>query len=618
MISAHALAWSDFDALASGLGDADVVMALRAGQHSKHVLQLRALLDAAAAAGMREVLEPGFALLSATQRSAPEVVTELLLHPPVGGWLAHCLRRLRGSVRGDAPVENDLGHLGAIAAAAALRANTDFSIQVPSRAGAVMLPSLGLATIPGLAPGQSVMVTGRADMPATVQGGSGGVAVPGDPESAAPGWLPSNRLVFGEPHERRYVCLDDLDPFRDCHGSATTGRLDPEAVLRWRALLDGAWSLLAQAHPGYARSIGAGLRSIVPLRTLRPGRGTTATSPDSFGACVMSEPADVVTLAVSLVHEFQHAKLGALMDLLPLHSADRTARYYAPWRDDPRPLGGLLHGAYAFLAVTDFWRVQRTITPAREARFAHFEFARRREQTSHAVRTLQSSGELTDLGVRLVAAIGDRLRSWTAHVPAEPTAAARNAIADHQVSWRLHNLRPAQDRVRRIVEAWQAGQPSPAEAAHSPEIHPDGPALNDNSRLDLLVLSLRDRDRFAHVDAWRDELAALIPDAQDADVAYIRGDLRVAAAAYRRLLRAQPDRLAAWAGLALVRKHLTGGSADPLVDEPELVMAVSQWISRCGGVVPDPYELADWLGGGIPSSVKETAVRCRTARGAGY
>jgi HEXXH motif-containing protein len=618
MTSAHALACADFDALASGLGDTGAITALRAGQHSKHVLQLRAMLDAAADAGMRRALEPGFALLSATQQSAPEVVSELLLYPPVGGWLAHCLRRLRGSARDNAPIENDLGHLGAIAAAAAVRANADFMIQMPSRAGAVMLPTLGLATIPDLAPGAPVTVTGQAGMPATVQGSGGRVALPDNPESAAPGWLPLHRLAFGEADQRLCVFLDDLDPFRDCHGSATTGRLGPDAILRWRTLLDEAWSLLTQTHPEYARSIGAGLRSIVPLRTPRPGRGTTATSPDSFGACAMSEPADAVTLAVGLVHEFQHAKLGALMDLLPLHSADRTARYYAPWRDDPRPLGGLLHGAYAFLAVTDFWRAQRTITPEREARFAHFEFARRREQTSHAVRTLQSSGELTDLGARLVAAIGDRLRSWTAHVPAEPTAAARSAIADHQVSWRLHNLRPVQDRVRRIAEAWQAGQPSPAEAAHPPEIHPGGPALNDNSRLDLLVLRLRDPDRFAHVDARRDELAALIPDAQDADVAYIRGDLRAAAAGYRHVLRAQPDRLASWAGLALVRKHLTGGSADPLVDEPELVMAVSQWISRLGGVVPDPYELAGWLALGIPSPVKGTAVRCRTARVAGY
>lgn len=617
MISTHTLSWTDFDALSSGLGDASAITALRAGQHSKHVLQLRALLDAAADAGMRSSLEPGFALLSATQRSAPEVVTELLLHPPVGGWLAHCLRRLRGTARGDVPIENDLGHLGAIAAAAALRANTDFVIQVPSRPGSVMLPTLGLATIPGLALGESVTVTGQAGMPATVQANDGCVAVPGDPESSGPGWLPLHRLALGEAGQRLCVCLDDLDPFRDCHGSATTGRLNPEAVVRWRALLDEAWSLLAQAHPEYARGIGTGLRSIVPLRTPRPGRGTTATSPDSFGACVMSEPADAVSLAVSLVHEFQHAKLGALMDLLPLHSTDRALRYYAPWRDDPRPLGGLLHGTYAFLAVTDFWRVQRTIAPPQEAPFAHFEFARWREQTLHAAGTLQASRELTDLGIRLIAAIGDRLRGWAAHVPTEPATAARDAIADHQVSWRLRNLQPAQDRVRRIAGAWQAGQPSPTDAARPPEIRPDGAAPNDSSRLDLLFLRLRDPDRFARVNARRDELAALIPDVEDADVAYVRGDFRAAAAGYRRMLGTQPDRLAAWSGLTLVRKHLMGGRADPLVDEPELVMAVSKWISRLGGTVPDPDELADWLAGGTPPPVTGTAARYQTAGGAG-
>ena len=62
-------------------------------------------------------------------------------------------------------------------------------------------------------------------------------------------------------------------------------------------------------------------------------------------------------LASVLVHECQHAKLNAVLDLIPLSRPDQ-ARYYAPWREDPRPLGGLLHGAYAYLGVSDFWRVQ--------------------------------------------------------------------------------------------------------------------------------------------------------------------------------------------------------------------------------------------------------------------
>jgi hypothetical protein len=38
---------------------------------------------------------------------------------------------------------------------------------------------------------------------------------------------------------------------------------------------------------------------------------------------------------------------------------DDGHRYYVPWRDDPRPISGLLQGAYAYLGVTGFWRTRR-------------------------------------------------------------------------------------------------------------------------------------------------------------------------------------------------------------------------------------------------------------------
>ena len=74
-----------------------------------------------------------------------------------------------------------------------------------------------------------------------------------------------------------------------------------------------------------------------------------------------------VELAVTLVHEFQHIKLGGLLHLAPLHDREPTRRLYAPWRDDPRPLGGLLQGVYAFTGVTDFWRAVRGSRPAAPA-----------------------------------------------------------------------------------------------------------------------------------------------------------------------------------------------------------------------------------------------------------
>ena len=68
----------------------------------------------------------------------------------------------------------------------------------------------------------------------------------------------------------------------------------------------------------------------------------------------MSRQPDKYTCAETLVHETQHLKLCALLDLVTLARPDDGRRYYAPWRPDPRPAGGLLQGAYAFLGVSGF------------------------------------------------------------------------------------------------------------------------------------------------------------------------------------------------------------------------------------------------------------------------
>jgi HEXXH motif-containing protein len=615
MITSHRLRQPDFDALARGLGDPAAVRALRTGQLSKHLLQLRALLDAARPAGLRPVLEPGFQLLAATQQQAPEAVTALLLHPPVGGWLAHCLRLLRGGDSRSPSTAADLGHVGAIAAAAAHRAGVSFEIIVPARDRSVMLPMLGTAVLPGLRPGTPVTISGQAGQPVTIRAAAGdSVMLPGDPSAPAPGWLPLRRLTAdGDPQLEIY--LDDLDPFRDCHGAGTAGRLDDHSARRWRELIQTAWTLLTGRHPGYARAIAAGLATIVPLRTSPGGRGATATSPDSFGACLMSEPVDALALAVGLVHEFQHAKLGALMDMLPLHTADRTARYYAPWRDDPRPLDGLLHGTYAFAAVTEFWRVQRTVAPSTQATFAHFEFARWRTQTLLAARTLRASGRLTEWGAAVVTAVQERMLGWAAdEVPAAAASAARAAVADHEVSWRLRHLRPDPGQVQRMASAWLAGQPCPRADLLPPEVRPGGLALTDNGRRDLLLLRLRDPRRFTRISTRPGELAALVPDASDVDVAYLQGDLDRASAGYQRMLRARPDRLTAWAGLALISCRRAAGRPEPLADTPELIMAIYQRLADLGTEPPGPGELADWVG---RAPVRAGAARYRTAAGSG-
>ena len=65
---------------------------------------------------------------------------------------------------------------------------------------------------------------------------------------------------------------------------------------------------------------------------------------------------DPVQVADALCHEGSHTRLGLLLHLDPLLQDDGAAVHPSPWRQDPRPLKGLLNGVHAFVNVCEFYR----------------------------------------------------------------------------------------------------------------------------------------------------------------------------------------------------------------------------------------------------------------------
>jgi len=148
----------------------------------------------------------------------------------------------------------------------------------------------------------------------------------------------------------------------------------------------------------------------------------------------MSLPTDPVSGAEAFAHEIQHVKLGALLDLVELIKADDGSRYYAPWRPDPRPAGGLLQGAYAYLGVSGFWRRQRLLEGHQERGDA--EYARWRAAAATVAATLRSSGRLTDDGHKFVAGMARTLGPWQREqVSPAARASAERAAREHLARW---------------------------------------------------------------------------------------------------------------------------------------------------------------------------------------
>jgi HEXXH motif-containing protein len=202
----------------------------------------------------------------------------------------------------------------------------------------------------------------------------------------------------------------------------------------WSRVLSGAVDLLGR-H-GVAESIVEAVRTITPLR--QPGTvPASATLSDAFGCVLLSLPPDTRSAALGLVHEVQHAKLTVVLDLFPLLETGSAQRFYAPWRTDPRPLLGLLHGAYAYVGVVGFWQRQRKFdTEAAEMHEAEVEFARWLTATEETVAVLAERPELTNEGRALVTGMAATLAGWSEEPvsPAARTEAERLRLA-HRTRW---------------------------------------------------------------------------------------------------------------------------------------------------------------------------------------
>ncbi|WP_119727838.1 HEXXH motif domain-containing protein [Thermomonospora amylolytica] len=566
----HRLPERHFDALAAGEGDRACVAMLRDVVLTKQLLRMCALADTDPA---------GAALLDRAQDTAPGAVAELLRYPHVVGWATDALRRSPGEDGEPGP-----GHLASTAAAAAVLAGLEATVDVPVRGGAVILPTLGRAQVgPSSFDGIGHVRTGPGGT--EISAGHRVVHMPDDPSQDAPGWTGLRRLRLEHDGLVLDVRLDDLDPYRNGFGLEPAPRLSEEAVRAWRRSLDGAWAVLVRHHRPRAETIAAGVTTIVPLAD-QGGRHLSATSARAPGAIALTPPGEDLLLAESLVHEFQHIKLYALMDLFPLHGGDRDERFYAPWREDPRPLGGLIHGAYAFLGVTDFWRRQAEVAGDEGAAFAEYLFALWREETGRAIGAIEGSGRLTEVGRRFVGGMRAASRRLTA-VPAAdlPRRLAEDTAADHAFRWRLRHLRHDPATVDRIASAWPTGTPEPP--ARPAGLHGIGaapPPVGD-PRTDLRQLRLLQEEEFRRVRT-----------ADEADMALVAGDLTAAIDRYRARLRDDPADIDAWSGLAVaVRRAGTTPAAASLPAHPELVAAVHRRVAERSAVPPDPLEIAAWL-----------------------
>ena len=421
---AHSLPQAHFAALAAGFGDAESISYLTAAQRSVRRALLRLVHERVSPGS--DLAAAGWELLGRIDHTAPGAADEVIAHPYVRAWAERCLRP--ASSTGAAKVNG--GHLASIAAAAAIRSGTLAELDVPVTDGYVHLPTLGRLHVGDVAAATLAAQGGGAF---EVRAASGKWHVEPGTGEQDPDWEPVRELRAGD----FAVRLEDTDPYRDCHQWPVTPRLTAAAVAAWQAQFEEAWRLIEDSYPQYAPAIAAGLSVLLPLANDVAGREISAAAREAFGAIAVALPPSGADLALLIIHEFQHVKLGALYDMFDLWDRTDQRLFYAPWREDPRPIGALLQGTYAHIGVTDYWRLRRHAVSGPGALAADEQFARWRMMTAEAIETLAGSDGLTPLGTRFVAGMRATVQPWLSEPVGEAAEmAARDWATAQLTAWR--------------------------------------------------------------------------------------------------------------------------------------------------------------------------------------
>jgi HEXXH motif-containing protein len=607
-VARHHLLKASFETLSQGEGSREITREFWITEESRRLLLVSTLLTEIGAdptaLGPLPAVDEVVRIMAEAQRTAPEAFRSLLLDPGVGSGCAYGLRRLHGGAQSPAPLWLDLGVVHALALAAAARAGLTWSTRLPLRDGNVMIYTYGLARFPDDA-GPTVEARtegGRLHFSVgghelTVEGTEPDV----EPAAGGIGWWGLRRIQVGA-DPALSVWLDDLDPLRDLADPVPPARLDAEAFVRWHRLIEDAWVLLCRDYRAAAEAMADGVVSIVPLKHL-PGWDTrSASNGEAFGSVMLSEPPDSETMAISLIHEYQHIKLGALIHLIRLTEPDDGTLYYAPWRDDPRPLAGLVQGIYAFFGIAKFWRIRCGKVDGEAQAIAAFEYAYARQQTEESLRIALSAPGLTAEGRSLFEGLRCQVEEWARQpVDVDPRIAglAELTADSHRIGWRLRHFRPLDAEV--AVLADQLARDAPPIADLAPAVLRPHPDLRWHQRIPAVVR--REARAVARPEA------AVAPPGRDpvstGENALLARDARGARDTFVDVLgqyvtpgaddRAVPDDEArAWIGLALSLAAEGEGAADILSRRPDLVRAV--YAASATRRSATPVEVAEWLG----------------------
>jgi HEXXH motif-containing protein len=158
------------------------------------------------------------------------------------------------------------------------------------------------------------------------------------------------------------IILDRLDPFlrlgwstlyKNPDGSGylsiTSSEMEEELSVIFKA-----YGLIQEHWPEIESHVGTSIRTIHLVKSPYVDRHMSCTSEQFFGS-ILTSTGDEYQLAEAIVHEYSHNLLNMVILSGEIFEGQvpREETYYSPWREDPRPIAGVLHAVFVFVNVSE-------------------------------------------------------------------------------------------------------------------------------------------------------------------------------------------------------------------------------------------------------------------------
>jgi len=122
-----------------------------------------------------------------------------------------------------------------------------------------------------------------------------------------------------------------------------------------------------------------------------------------FSLCEEDSLISDLRVAESILHEAMHLYLTLIENFVPLIKPYTKEVYYSPWRDEERPIRGVLHGMFVFKAIKDCYSLllDQEILNAQQDRDYVISRIEQIESEMKLLYNFSTSHGLTDLGKEL-------------------------------------------------------------------------------------------------------------------------------------------------------------------------------------------------------------------------